>query len=80
MEGKSVPFKRFGGIDAWPLCLDTRDVDETVEVVKAVAPGLAGINLEDILAPRCFEVERRLREQLDIPVFTTTGTAPRSSC
>ena len=69
MEGKAALFKRFAGIDAWPLCLDTQDVDEIVAVVKAVAPGFAGINLEDISAPRCFEVERRLREQLDIPVF-----------
>jgi malate dehydrogenase (oxaloacetate-decarboxylating) len=69
MEGKAALFKRFGGIDAWPLCLDTQDVDEIVMVVRAIAPGFAGINLEDISAPRCFEVERRLREQLDIPVF-----------
>jgi malate dehydrogenase (oxaloacetate-decarboxylating) len=69
MEGKAALFKRFSGIDAWPLCLDTQDVDEIVSVVRAVAPGFAGINLEDISAPRCFEVERRLREQLDIPVF-----------
>ncbi|GAA1435452.1 NAD-dependent malic enzyme [Microlunatus lacustris] len=69
MEGKAALFKRFGEIDAWPLCLDTQDVDEIVAVVKAVAPGFAGINLEDISAPRCFEVEARLREQLDIPVF-----------
>ncbi len=69
MEGKAALFKRFGDIDAWPLCLDTQDVDEIIAVVKAVAPGFAGINLEDISAPRCFEVERRLRAQLDIPVF-----------
>ncbi len=69
MEGKAALFKRFADIDAWPLCLDTQDVDEIVTVVKAVAPGFAGINLEDISAPRCFEVERRLRELLDIPVF-----------
>ena len=69
MEGKAALFKRFGDIDAWPLCLDTQDVDEIITVVKAVAPGFAGINLEDIPAPRCFEIERRLREQLDIPVF-----------
>ena len=69
MEGKAALFKRFAGIDAWPLCLDTQDVDEIITVVKAVAPGFAGINLEDISAPRCFEIERRLREQLDIPVF-----------
>ncbi|HEX6876285.1 MAG TPA: NAD-dependent malic enzyme [Nocardioidaceae bacterium] len=69
MEGKSALFKRFGGIDAWPLCLDTQDPDLIVEIVRAIAPGFAGINLEDISAPRCFEVEARLREILDIPVF-----------
>jgi malate dehydrogenase (oxaloacetate-decarboxylating) len=69
MEGKAALFKRFGDIDAWPLCLDTQDVDEIVAVVRAVAPGFAGINLEDISAPRCFEIERRLRDLLDIPVF-----------
>ncbi|MCW2812019.1 MAG: malate dehydrogenase [Friedmanniella sp.] len=69
MEGKAALFKRFADIDAWPLCLDTQDTDEIIAVVKAVAPGFAGINLEDISAPRCFEVERRLRELLDIPVF-----------
>ncbi|NYE69865.1 NAD-dependent malic enzyme [Microlunatus parietis] len=69
MEGKAALFKRFAEIDAWPLCLDTQDVDEIINVVKAVAPGFAGINLEDISAPRCFEIEARLREQLDIPVF-----------
>jgi malate dehydrogenase (oxaloacetate-decarboxylating) len=69
MEGKSALFKRFAGIDAWPLCLDTQDSDAIVEIVRAVSPGFAGINLEDISAPRCFEIERRLRETLDIPVF-----------
>jgi malate dehydrogenase (oxaloacetate-decarboxylating) len=69
MEGKAALFKRFAGIDAWPLCLDTQDPDTIVEVVRAVSPGFAGINLEDISAPRCFEIERRLREILDIPVF-----------
>ncbi|WP_103502747.1 MULTISPECIES: NAD-dependent malic enzyme [Streptomyces] len=69
MEGKAALFKRFAGIDAWPLCLDTQDTDAIVEVVKAIAPGFAGINLEDISAPRCFEIEARLREALDIPVF-----------
>jgi malate dehydrogenase (oxaloacetate-decarboxylating) len=69
MEGKAVLFKEFGGIDAWPICLATKDVDEIVRTVKAIAPGFGGINLEDISAPRCFEVERRLREELDIPVF-----------
>ncbi|MCX2970855.1 NAD-dependent malic enzyme [Streptomyces sp. TRM70308] len=69
MEGKAALFKRFAGIDAWPLCLDTQDADAIVEIVKAIAPGFAGINLEDISAPRCFEIEARLREALDIPVF-----------
>ncbi len=69
MEGKAVLFKRFANIDAWPICLDTQDVDEIVEVVTAMAPGFGGINLEDIAAPGAFEVERRLREALDIPVF-----------
>ena len=69
MEGKAALFKRFGRIDAWPICLDTQDVDEIVRTVELIAPGFGGINLEDISAPRCFEVERRLRERLDIPVF-----------
>ncbi len=69
MEGKAALFKRFADIDAWPLCLDTQDADEIVRTVVAVAPGFAGINLEDIGAPRCFEIERRLRDLLDIPVF-----------
>ena len=69
MEGKAALFKRFAGIDAWPICLDTQDADAIVEIVKAIAPGFAGINLEDISAPRCFEIEARLREALDIPVF-----------
>ncbi|RJL24536.1 NAD-dependent malic enzyme [Bailinhaonella thermotolerans] len=69
MEGKAALFKRFAGIDAWPICLDTQDVDQIVEIVRAIAPGFGGINLEDISAPRCFEVERRLRKLLDIPVF-----------
>jgi malate dehydrogenase (oxaloacetate-decarboxylating) len=69
MEGKAVLFKEFGGVDAWPVCLATKDVDEIVRTVAAIAPGFGGINLEDISAPRCFEVERRLREELDIPVF-----------
>jgi malate dehydrogenase (oxaloacetate-decarboxylating) len=69
MEGKSALFKRFAGINAWPLCLDTQDTDSIVEIVKAIAPGFAGINLEDISAPRCFEIEARLRTMLDIPVF-----------
>jgi malate dehydrogenase (oxaloacetate-decarboxylating) len=69
MEGKSALFKRFADIDAWPLCLDTQDTDEIVSIVAAISPGFAGINLEDISAPRCFEIEARLRERLDIPVF-----------
>jgi malate dehydrogenase (oxaloacetate-decarboxylating) len=69
MEGKAALFKRFADIDAWPLCLDTQDTEEIITVVKAVAPGFAGINLEDISAPRCFEIEARLRKLLDIPVF-----------
>ena len=69
MEGKAVLFKRFGDIDAWPICLDTQDVDEIVRTVELIAPGFGGINLEDIAAPRCFEIEARLREKLDIPVF-----------
>jgi malate dehydrogenase (oxaloacetate-decarboxylating) len=69
MEGKALLFKEFGGVDAWPICLDTKDPDEIVAAVTAIAPGFGGINLEDISAPRCFEIERRLRERLDIPVF-----------
>ena len=69
MEGKSMLFKEFGGLDAFPICLDARDPEEIVAIVKAIAPGFGGINLEDIAAPRCFEIERRLREELDIPVF-----------
>jgi malate dehydrogenase (oxaloacetate-decarboxylating) len=69
MEGKAVLFKQFGGVDAVPICLDTQDVDELVAIVKALAPSFGGINLEDISAPRCFEIERRLDAALDIPVF-----------
>src|SRR5215472_1905601 len=69
MEGKAALFKRFAGIDAWPVCLDTQDTDEIVRTVQIIAPAFGGINLEDIGAPRCFEVEQRLRELLDIPVF-----------
>ena len=69
MEGKAVLFKTFGGVDAFPICLATRDVDEIVRTVVALAPVFGGINLEDISAPRCFEIERRLRSELDIPVF-----------
>jgi malate dehydrogenase (oxaloacetate-decarboxylating) len=69
MEGKALLFKEFGGVDAWPICLATKDPDEIVAAVEAIAPGFGGINLEDIAAPRCFEVEERLRASLDIPVF-----------
>jgi len=69
MEGKAVLFKQFADVDAVPISLDTQDVDEIISHVKAIAPSFGGINLEDIGAPRCFEVERRLKEELDIPVF-----------
>lgn len=69
MEGKCALFKKFAGVDAFPLCLATKDVDEIVKVVKALEPTFGGINLEDISAPRCFEIEERLRKELDIPVF-----------
>jgi malate dehydrogenase (oxaloacetate-decarboxylating) len=69
MEGKALLFKEFGGVDAWPICLATKDTDEIVAAVRAIAPGFGGINLEDISAPRCFEIEQRLRADLDIPVF-----------
>lgn len=69
MEGKAVLFKEFGGVDAFPICLDTQDVDEIVETVIRLAPTFGGINLEDISAPRCFEIEERLNDALDIPVF-----------
>ena len=69
MEGKSVLFKEFANVDAFPICLDTKDVDEIVETVVRIAPTFGGINLEDISAPCCFEVERKLKERLDIPVF-----------
>ena len=69
MEGKCMLFKSFGDIDAWPICLDTKDPDEIVSIVKAIAPGFGGILLEDISAPRCFTIEDQLREALDIPVF-----------
>jgi malate dehydrogenase (oxaloacetate-decarboxylating) len=69
MEGKSILFKAFGGVDAVPICLETQDVDEIVHIVKNIAPVFGGINLEDISAPRCFAIERRLQEILDIPVF-----------
>src|SRR5438552_7422926 len=69
MEGKAMIFKEFAGVDAWPLCLATKDVDEIVMIVKAIAPVFGGINLEDISAPRCFEIEERLQRDLEIPVF-----------
>jgi malate dehydrogenase (oxaloacetate-decarboxylating) len=69
MEGKAALFKRFADIDAWPICLASQDTDEIVRAVEMIAPGFGGINLEDIAAPRCFEIEQRLRESLDIPVF-----------
>ncbi|GAB3619757.1 NAD-dependent malic enzyme [Glutamicibacter endophyticus] len=69
MEGKAALFKQFADVDAWPVCLDTQDTDEIVNIVKALAPVYGGVNLEDIAAPRCFEIEARLREELDIPVF-----------
>jgi malate dehydrogenase (oxaloacetate-decarboxylating) len=69
MEGKAALFKRFAGVDAWPVCLDTQDTEQIIETVRAIAPVYGGINLEDIAAPRCFEIESRLREMLDIPVF-----------
>lgn len=69
MEGKACLFKRFGGVDAYPICLNTKDPEEIVRAVQLIAPGFGGINLEDISAPRCFEIEERLIETLDIPVF-----------
>lgn len=69
MEGKAILFKEFGGVDAFPICLDSQDTEEIIQAVKMIAPGFGGINLEDISAPRCFEIEQRLIEALDIPVF-----------
>ncbi len=69
MEGKAVLFKEFGGVDAVPICLDTKDTEEIIKTVKYIAPTFGGINLEDISAPRCFEIEERLKQELDIPVF-----------
>ncbi|MBO5999366.1 MAG: NAD-dependent malic enzyme [Lachnospiraceae bacterium] len=69
MEGKAVLFKEFGGVDAFPICLDTKDTEEIIKTVKYLAPTFGGINLEDIAAPRCFEIETRLKQELDIPVF-----------
>ena len=82
MEGKAALFKRFADIDAWPICLDTQDTDEIVRTVAAIAPGFGGINLEDISAPRCFEVERRLRNiadwsgELEVTVKRLIGAHP----
>ncbi len=69
MEGKAMLFKEFGGVDAFPICLNTKDPEEIVSIVKSISPGFGGINLEDISAPRCFEIEERLKKELDIPVF-----------
>src|SRR4029078_12038192 len=69
MEGKAMLFKEFAGIDAFPICLNTKEPDVIVRIVKAISPAFGGINLEDISAPRCFQVEERLKEELDIPVF-----------
>ena len=69
MEGKAVLFKAFANVDAFPICIDSKDTEAIIETVKRIAPGFGGINLEDISAPRCFEIERRLKEELDIPVF-----------
>jgi malate dehydrogenase (oxaloacetate-decarboxylating) len=77
MEGKAMLFKEFAGVDAFPICLDTRDPDEIVAVVRAIAPGFGGVNLEDISAPRCFEIEDRLRAELDIPVFPSREAGAR---
>ena len=76
MEGKAVLFKEFGGVDAFPICLDTKDTEEIITTIKRIAPGFGGINLEDISAPRCVEIETRLKEELDIPVFTMINTEP----
>lgn len=69
MEGKAMLFKQLAGVDAFPICLDTQDTQQIINTVKAIAPGFGGINLEDIASPRCFEIEKKLREELDIPVF-----------
>jgi malate dehydrogenase (oxaloacetate-decarboxylating) len=69
MEGKAILFKQFAGVDAFPICLNTKNVDEIVQIIKAIEPGFGGINLEDISAPRCFEIEERLKAELKIPVF-----------
>ena len=69
MEGKAMLFKKFADVNAFPICLNTKNTEEIINIVKAISPGFGGINLEDISAPRCFEIERRLKEELDIPVF-----------
>ncbi|NCU43315.1 NADP-dependent malic enzyme, partial [Candidatus Falkowbacteria bacterium] len=69
MEGKAALFKEFANVDAFPICLDTQDTEEIIKIVKALAPSFGGINLEDISAPRCFEIENRLKKELSIPVF-----------
>lgn len=69
MEGKAILFKEFGGVDAFPICINSKDVEEIVKVIKLIEPSFGGINLEDIGAPACFEIEERLMEELDIPVF-----------
>ena len=79
MEGKAVLFKEFGGVNAVPICLDTQDTEEIIRTVVNIAPAFGGINLEDISAPRCFEIETRLKELLDIPVSMTISTEPLSS-
>src|SRR5438128_11408093 len=80
MEGKALIFKEFAGVDAWPLCLATKDVDEIVTIVKAISPSFGGINLEDISAPRCFEIEERLQRPSTSPCSMTTSTARRWWC
>ena len=79
MEGKAAIFKEFAGMDAFPICLDTQDADEIVRTVKLIAPAFGGINLEDISAPRCFEIEERLQKGWTSPSSTTISTAPRWS-
>lgn len=69
MEGKAMLFKKFADVNAFPICFNTKDTEEIMRIVKAISPGFGGVNLEDISAPRCFEFERRLKEELDIPVF-----------
>ena len=80
MEGKAVLFKHFAGIDSVPVCLETGTVEELVDAIARLAPTYGGINLEDISAPRCFEIERRLQQRWTSRCSTTTSTAPRSWC